>query len=147
MPQWSEAACAGASSFGMSGTNAYAAVLTPQEPAATAANDTLFTVWERFRWDICNQYRILHPDRFISMELTWWCSCGAWPTIRPRLTMKRIPQILARAHLLPASPEVRGGCTKDDAVPPVAVTPGEAYMTQNETHACKYARTGRPPPP
>lgn len=55
MARWSQAACAGASSFGMSGTNAYAAVLTPQDPTATAANGISTTVWERSRWDSCDE--------------------------------------------------------------------------------------------
>ena len=54
MARWSEAACAGASSFGMSGTNAYAVALTPEEPSAAVAVGPALdsaVIWDRARWD------------------------------------------------------------------------------------------------
>ena len=71
MARWSEAACAGASSFGMSGTNAYAMVLTPEEPSAASpgsAPENSSIVWERAR---CAATGLLGVDRschHISMQ-------------------------------------------------------------------------------
>ncbi len=50
MAEWSADACAGTSSFGMSGTNAYALAVHPEELCFSATTNKP-PIWQRLRYE------------------------------------------------------------------------------------------------
>lgn len=58
MADWSPDTCAGTSSFGMSGTNAYATAVHPDLPS-TAATTAKPPIWQRLRCRVAGAARFL----------------------------------------------------------------------------------------